>query len=159
MTRRLMMMIRIVSSFHWFASGWFYFKKVVVYATNVTEEELPELQPFESPTLAVCGTITSLSNAEGTSVRCPTGGVTGRFLVLQMNSTTGDSLLAFCNVAAYECKYVKSENYHIETWKNGRHFADDIVKCIFIREKVCISIKISSTFVRVQFIISRHWII
>ena len=31
--------------------------------------------------------------------------------------------------------------------QNGRHFADDIFKCIFMNEKFCISIKISLKFV------------
>ena len=31
--------------------------------------------------------------------------------------------------------------------KNGRHFADDIFKCIFLNEKFCILIKISLKFV------------
>ena len=35
----------------------------------------------------------------------------------------------------------------IPPWKNGCHFADDILKCIFINEKFCILIKISFKFV------------
>ena len=31
----------------------------------------------------------------------------------------------------------------ISSWTNGRHFADDIVRCIFVNEKFCILIKIS----------------
>ena len=31
--------------------------------------------------------------------------------------------------------------------QNGRHFADDIFKCIFLNENVCISLKISLKFV------------
>ena len=31
--------------------------------------------------------------------------------------------------------------------QNGRHFANDIFKCIFVNEKFCILIKISPTFV------------
>ena len=29
------------------------------------------------------------------------------------------------------------------TWQNGRHFADDVFRCIFVAEKFCILIKIS----------------
>ena len=31
--------------------------------------------------------------------------------------------------------------------QNGRHFADDVFKCIFVNEKFCISIQISLKFV------------
>ena len=31
--------------------------------------------------------------------------------------------------------------------KNGHHFADDIFRCIFVNEKICILIKISPKFV------------
>ena len=31
--------------------------------------------------------------------------------------------------------------------QNGRHFADDIFKCIFLNEKLCILIRISLKFV------------
>ena len=31
--------------------------------------------------------------------------------------------------------------------RNGRHFADDIFRCIFVNEKFCILIEISLTFV------------
>ena len=37
-------------------------------------------------------------------------------------------------------------SYHIET-QNGRHFADDIFKCIFMNENILISIRISLKFV------------
>ena len=37
--------------------------------------------------------------------------------------------------------------YHIEAETNGRHFPDDISKCIFLNETVWISIKISLKFV------------
>ena len=36
---------------------------------------------------------------------------------------------------------------HIEAEKNGRHFPDDIYKCIFLNENVWILIKISLKFV------------
>ena len=32
--------------------------------------------------------------------------------------------------------------------QDGRHFADDIFKCIFLNESVCISLKISLKFIR-----------
>ena len=32
--------------------------------------------------------------------------------------------------------------------QNGHHFADDILKCIFMNKKFCISIQISLKFVR-----------
>ena len=32
-------------------------------------------------------------------------------------------------------------------WANGRHFPDDIFKCIFLNEKFCILIRISLEFV------------
>ena len=35
----------------------------------------------------------------------------------------------------------------LRPWQNGRHFADDIFKCIFLNENVWILIKISLTFV------------
>ena len=31
--------------------------------------------------------------------------------------------------------------------QNGRHFADDVFRCIFLNEKFCILIKISPNFV------------
>ena len=31
--------------------------------------------------------------------------------------------------------------------QNGRHFTDDVFKCIFVNEKFCISIQISLKFV------------
>ena len=36
---------------------------------------------------------------------------------------------------------------HIDAETNGRHFPDDIFKCIFVNENVLISIKISLKFV------------
>ena len=42
--------------------------------------------------------------------------------------------------------------------QNGRHFADDIFKCIFLNENVWIPIKIHwRLFVRVQLTIFQHW--
>ena len=38
-------------------------------------------------------------------------------------------------------------DYHIEAETNGRHFPDDIFKCIFLNKNVLISIKISLKFV------------
>ena len=35
----------------------------------------------------------------------------------------------------------------ISPGQNGRHFADDIFRCIFVNEKVCILMKISLKFV------------
>ena len=35
---------------------------------------------------------------------------------------------------------------HIEAETNGRHFPDDIFKCVFLNENVLISIKISLMF-------------
>ena len=47
---------------------------------------------------------------------------------------------------------------HMEAKTNGRHFPDDIFKCIFLNENVLISIKISLKFVpRVKLTISQHW--
>ena len=39
------------------------------------------------------------------------------------------------------------ERLHIEAETNGRHFADDIFKCIFLNENIWIPIKISLRFV------------
>ena len=40
----------------------------------------------------------------------------------------------------------------------GRHFADDIFKCIFLKENICISSKISlKIFPKVQLTIFQHW--
>ena len=36
---------------------------------------------------------------------------------------------------------------HIEAEKNGRHFPDDILKCIFLNENVWISVEILLKFV------------
>ena len=36
---------------------------------------------------------------------------------------------------------------HLPPGENGRHFADAILKCIFLNEKFCILIKISLRFV------------
>ena len=40
-----------------------------------------------------------------------------------------------------------SNNKHIKAETNGRHFPDDIFKCIFLNENVLISIKSSLKFV------------
>ena len=45
---------------------------------------------------------------------------------------------------------LKQNNHRVNTLRprqNGRHFADDIFKCIFLNENVSISIKISLKFV------------
>ena len=42
--------------------------------------------------------------------------------------------------------------------QNGRHFTDDIFRCIFLNETICISIQISLKFVPgVQLTITQHW--
>ena len=43
--------------------------------------------------------------------------------------------------------WVRYTSKHIEAETNGRHFADDILKCIFLNENVWIPIKISLKFV------------
>ena len=43
--------------------------------------------------------------------------------------------------------YVILQSQHIEAEKNGRHFPDDIFKCILLNENVLISIKIPLKFV------------
>ena len=43
--------------------------------------------------------------------------------------------------------HAKAFNQHIEAETNGRHFADDIFKCIFLNENVWIPIEISLKFV------------
>ena len=50
-----------------------------------------------------------------------------------------------CKIAAilFGCRYVKT----LRPRQNGRHFADDIFKCIFLNENVWISIEISLKFV------------
>ena len=41
---------------------------------------------------------------------------------------------------------------------NGRHFADDIFRCILLNEKFCILFRISpKLFLRCQLTISQHW--
>ena len=69
------------------------------------------------------------------------------------------------------CVCTKNKSVYIFLWtklywdintlkprKNGRHFADDIFKCIFLNENVWIPIKISlSLFLRVQLTIFQHW--
>ena len=57
-----------------------------------------------------------------------------------------------CIFGIFMCAYVQGNVtnsfhfFHIITHP-GRHFADDIFKCIFLNEKVCISLKISLKFV------------
>ena len=46
-----------------------------------------------------------------------------------------------------QCRYTIMTIYYIEAETNGRHFADDIFKCIFLNENVWIPIKISLKFV------------
>ena len=42
--------------------------------------------------------------------------------------------------------------------QNGRHFADDIFRCIFVNEKICIWLKFHwSLFLRLQLTINQHW--
>ena len=54
------------------------------------------------------------------------------------------------------CKFRCSVNT-LRPRQNGRHFADDTFKCIFLKENVRISIKISLKFVlRVQLIMFQH---
>ena len=45
------------------------------------------------------------------------------------------------------CDVVRVPHEHIEAETNGRHFADDILKCIFLNENVWIPIEISLKFV------------
>ena len=40
-----------------------------------------------------------------------------------------------------------SSSTHLPPGQNGRHFADDIFKCIFVNEKFCISVQTSLKFV------------
>ena len=42
---------------------------------------------------------------------------------------------------------IASANGTLRPRQNGRHFADNIFKCIFLNENVCISINISLKFV------------
>ena len=42
---------------------------------------------------------------------------------------------------------IKMQLTHLPPGQNGRHFADDIFRCIFVKEKFCIMIKISLKFV------------
>ena len=42
--------------------------------------------------------------------------------------------------------------------RDGRHFVDDVLRCIFMNEKLCILIRISLKFVpRGQLTIAQHW--
>ena len=38
-------------------------------------------------------------------------------------------------------------SFNFPPGQNGRHFADDIFRCIFVNEKLCILIKISLKYV------------
>ena len=43
-------------------------------------------------------------------------------------------------------------------WQNGRHFTDDIFRCIFVNEKFSILLKFHwSLFLRVRLTITQHW--
>ena len=43
----------------------------------------------------------------------------------------------------------------MEVWKSSHHFADDIIKCIFLIENVCILIQISIKFVLQGLIVNK----
>ena len=47
------------------------------------------------------------------------------------------------------CAAVKTRTYVNSSppGRNGRHFADDVFKCIFLNKKICILIQISLKFV------------
>ena len=70
--------------------------------------------------------------------------------------STGPLTTYFCEIVlkitffCYENSLKTSAKWHFNTLRprhNGRHFADDIFKCIFFNENVRISIKISQKFV------------
>ena len=81
--------------------GYFYFKNVAVYMTNVSHAGVPDLRPF-SPDVALCGVLSTLKRSQRGSVLCPAEGVLGRYLVLQVNKSEDKAMLAVCDVAAYE---------------------------------------------------------
>ena len=60
----------------------------------------------------------------------------------QLCSRTGNFLLIFLQFYVYDLRFNT-----LRPRQNGRHFADDIFKCIFLIENVKISIKISLKFV------------
>ena len=51
------------------------------------------------------------------------------------------------DVRKYQLNKMHCVVKHIEAETTGRHFADDIFKCIFLNENVWIPIKISMKFV------------
>ena len=60
---------------------------------------------------------------------------------LKSERTLQPSLYCYCDLMLLKA------SQHIEAETNGRHFADDIFKCIFLNENVWIPIKISLNFV------------
>ena len=60
---------------------------------------------------------------------------------------------SYCLLAVSHCTVNSSP-----PGQNGRHFADNIFRCIFVNEKICILIKISlRLFLSVQLTINQHW--
>ena len=54
------------------------------------------------------------------------------------------------NIRLESCRIADDRSYTLNTLRprqNGRHFADDVFKCIFLNEYVCILLKISLKFV------------
>ena len=60
-------------------------------------------------------------------------------ITLGMLSPTKNSVMCLLDKTAHPCGFVNT----LRPWQNGRHFADDIFKCIFLNENVWIPIKIS----------------
>ena len=69
-------------------------------------------------------------------------------LVWSIAGTSSDSNFKLSDLSSVYCNTVWSSLFNtLRPRQNGRHFADDIFKCIFLNENVCIPIKISLKFV------------
>ena len=71
------------------------------------------------------------------------------FSLIIPNDYTECKITGKCNVTKCVCRQIGSQQ-QINTLRprqNGGHFADDIFKCIFLNETICISIQISLKFV------------
>ena len=74
--------------------------------------------------------------------------VSSKQTVFQQPTTHINMYNKNCMYPFVNCMYCKFPRIN-DSWflrQNGRHFPDDIFKCIFSNEKVCISIKISLKF-------------
>ena len=106
------------------------------------------LRPTSDLLLKVCKPTLVMPTAMGLrpfSILCWTNSMN---LVWSIAGTSSDSNFKLIDLSLVYCNTVWSSLFNtLRPRQNGRHFADDIFKCIFLNENVWIPIKISLKFV------------